>query len=325
MTDMLEVDDLHCSILTRRGEVKAVDGVTFSMTAGQSLGVVGESGSGKTMTALALLRLFGPASRIRLSGRAMFEGRDLLRMSGRDLRNVRGGRIGFVFQDPLTSLDPVVPVGSQIAEAITRHRDVSRKVAATKAIDLMERVGIPNATRRTSDLPHRFSGGMRQRIMIAMAISCEPRLLIADEATTALDATVQAQILSLLVDLQRDLGMSMMVISHDLGVIAATCETAQVMYAGRIVEQAPVSELLGNAAHPYSSALIRLIPRVDQMVHRRLRPIPGSPPLVLGHQPGCRFAPRCERRIDRCGDESPATTQIGDQHSVACWVTGGTR
>ena len=325
MTEMLEVDDLRCSILTRRGQVKAVDGVTFSMAAGQSLGVVGESGSGKTMTALALLRLFGPATRVRLSGRAMFEGRDLLRMSGHDLRNVRGGRIGFVFQDPLTSLDPVVPVGGQIAEAITRHRDVSRKGAATRAIELMERVGIPNASRRSADLPHRFSGGMRQRIMIAMAISCEPKLLIADEATTALDATVQAQILSLLVDLQRDLGMSMMVISHDLGVIAATCETAQVMYAGRIVEQAPVRELLGNAAHPYSSALIRLIPRIDQMAHHRLRPIPGSPPMMIGHHAGCRFASRCDKRIERCGDEAPETTQIAEQHSVACWVTGAPR
>jgi oligopeptide transport system ATP-binding protein len=325
---LLQVRDLRCSILTRRGEVKAVDGISFDVEQGQSLGIVGESGSGKTMTALTLLRLFDPAIRVRISGTALFAGRDLLRMNGRELRRVRGGQIGVVFQDPLTSLDPVVPVGNQIAEAITLHRNVRGRAARHRAIELMERVGIPNAARRSADLPHRFSGGMRQRIMIAMAISCEPQLLIADEATTALDATVQSQILALLAELRRDLGMATMVISHDLGVIAAICDTAQVMYGGRIVERAPVADLLDAAAHPYSAALIRLIPRLDQRRHHRLRPIPGSPPMVIGDAPGCRFAPRCDRRIDRCAAESPPITAVDSNrpdrelHEVACWVAG---
>jgi len=320
---LLDVQDLRCAILGRRGAVNAVDGVSFTVDEGEALGVVGESGSGKTMTATALLRLFGPSTRVRISGRAMFEGRDLLRLSPAELRKVRGGRIGFVFQDPLTSLDPVVPVGSQIAEAVALHLDVGRKAARTRAVELMERVGIPNAVPRSKDLPHRFSGGMRQRLMIAMAISCNPKLLIADEATTALDATVQAQILALLDDLRRDLNMAMMVISHDLGVIAATCDTAQVMYAGRIVERAPTADLLADAAHPYSSALIRLVPRLDLMEHRnRLRPIPGSPPIVVGSEPGCRFAPRCERPTQRCREQSPPTTVTEAGRSVACWHAG---
>jgi oligopeptide/dipeptide ABC transporter ATP-binding protein len=318
-SELLEVEDLHCSILTRRGDVKAVDGASFTLGAGESLGVVGESGSGKTMTALTLLRLFDPAMRVRLSGRARFEGRDLLRMSAAELRRVRGGQIGIVFQDPLTSLDPVVPVGKQIAEAVALHCKVTRRASHDRAVELMERVGIPNAGRRAADLPHRFSGGMRQRIMIAMAISCQPKLLIADEATTALDATVQAQILSLLADLRRDLGMAMMVISHDLGVIASVCDTAQVMYAGRIVERAPVADLLAAAAHPYSRALIRLVPKLDQAHHHRLRPIPGSPPLVMDDEPGCRFAPRCDRRLERCSDETPVTKSVDTDHAVACW------
>jgi oligopeptide/dipeptide ABC transporter ATP-binding protein len=322
---MLEVRDLRCSIFTRRGEVKAVDGVSFDVGVGESLGIVGESGSGKTMTALALLRLFDPTMRVRLSGVADFDGRDLLRMSASELRRVRGGQIGIVFQDPLTSLDPVVPVGKQIAEAVALHRDLGRRAADRRAIELIERVGIPNAARRAADLPYRFSGGMRQRLMIAMAISCDPKLLIADEATTALDATVQAQILSLLAELRRDLGMALMVISHDLGVIAAVCDTAQVMYAGRIVERAPVATLLDAPAHPYSSALIRLVPRLDQRRHHRLRPIPGSPPQLVGDHAGCRFAPRCERRLPRCDVDAPAVEALSPGHEVACWAAEAPR
>jgi oligopeptide/dipeptide ABC transporter ATP-binding protein len=250
----------------------------------------------------------------------VFEGRDLLRLSPKELRQVRGGRIGFIFQDPLTSLDPVVAVGEQIAEAITLHRKLSKRAARDRAVELIERVGIPNAAGRAGDLPHRFSGGMRQRIMLAMAISCEPKLLIAAEATTALDATVQAQVLALLDDLRRDLGMATMVISHDLGVIAATCDTAQVMYAGRIVERAPTADLLDRPAHPYSSALIRLVPRLDLVSHRnRLKPIPGSPPSLIGAGVGCRFAPRCERRTDQCDAVEPAMVELARRHSAACW------
>lgn len=316
---LLEVEDLHCSFLTPRREVRAVDGVTFALDPGESLGVVGESGSGKTVTALSMLRLFGPASKVRLSGRATFEGVDLLRASPSHLRKVRGGRIGVVFQDPLTSLDPVVPVGEQIAEAIRLHKDVTRKEARRKAIDLLERVGIPDPGGRADDLPHRFSGGMRQRIMIAMAISCDPQLLIADEATTALDATVQAQILALLLELRRDMGMAMLVISHDLGVVAALCDTVQVMYAGRLAERAPTKPLLETPAHPYSEALVRLVPKLDDRTHHRLRPIPGQPPVWVSAAPGCRFAPRCERSIDRCDDHTPPLTEIAPGHTAWCW------
>jgi oligopeptide/dipeptide ABC transporter ATP-binding protein len=315
---LLEVRDLCCSFLTTRGEIKAVDGVSFTMEAGESLGVVGESGSGKTMTALAMLRLFGPGSQVRLSGQVLLNGVDLLRMNDRDLRKVRGGQVAMVFQDPLTSLDPVTAVGEQIAEAVRLHKGLSHRAARQRAVELMERVGIANAAARAKDLPHRFSGGMRQRIMIAMAISCDPALLIADEATTALDATVQTQILALLAELRREMGMAMMVISHDLGVIAALCDTAQVMYAGRIAERTSVPTLLSRPAHPYSAALIRLVPRMDQRVHHRLRPIPGQPPLRIGEVPGCRFAPRCEFRADVCATE-PELLPVTAGHYSACW------
>jgi len=318
---LLEVEDLRCSFLTARGEVKAVDGISFSMEPGESLGVVGESGSGKTITAMSMLRLFGPSSTVRLSGSVRFDGVDLLRMNDKDLRKIRGGRVGVVFQDPLTSLDSVMPVGEQIAESLRLHKGLSCKAATHGAIELLERVGIPNAAHRSKDLPHRFSGGMRQRIMIAIAISCDPQLLIADEATTALDATVQMQILALLQDLRRDLGMAMMVISHDLGVIAALCDTAQVMYAGKISERSPVPTMLQQPAHPYTAALIRLVPKMDQRVHHRLRPIPGQPPIVIGALDGCRFAPRCEFKQDRCA-EQPPNIDIADGHSAACWRAG---
>ena len=321
---MLEVEDLRCSFMTPHGEVRAVDGVSFSIDTGESLGVVGESGSGKTVTAMAILQLFPITAKVRLSGRIMFDGVDLLRTGGRHLRQVRGGEIGVVFQDPLTSLDPVMPVGDQIAEAITLHKGVSRTLARKRAIELLERVGIPDAGPRSRDLPHHFSGGMRQRIMIAIAISCEPRLLIADEATTALDATVQAQVLALLDDLRRESGMATMVISHDIGVIAAVCDEAQVMYAGKIVERAPVHSILTTSTHPYTTALLHLVPRLDHRSHHRLRPIPGSPPLVAGDAIGCRFAPRCELAMDQCA-QTPPLVAVGDRHVCACWLASETR
>ena len=319
---MLEVRDLRCAFITPKRVVRAVDGVSFSMEAGESLGVVGESGSGKTMTALAMLRLFGPASTVRISGQVLLDGKDLLRMSDSGLRAVRGNEIGVVFQDPLTSLDPVMPVGEQIAESVRQHKGVNHQAARHAAIELMERVGIPSAALRSRDLPHRFSGGMRQRLMIAMAISCKPKLLIADEATTALDATVQAQILALLQELQHDLGMAMMVISHDLGVIAALCSRAQVMYAGQIVEQTSTRALLTSPAHPYSAALMRLVPKMDQRVHHRLRPIPGSPPMLTEELVGCRFAPRCEFATDQCRTTPPALVTVDHGQVAACWYAG---
>lgn len=323
-TPLLEVDDLRCSFMTSHGEVRAVDGVSFTIGVGEALGVVGESGSGKTVTAMAVLQLFPITSRVRLSGRVVFEGVDLLRAGRRHLRQVRGGEVGVVFQDPLTSLDPVMPVGDQIAEGIVLHKGVSRSIARNRAIELLERVGIPDAAARSRDLPHRFSGGMRQRIMIAIAISCEPKLLIADEATTALDATVQAQILALLDDLRRESGMATMVISHDIGVIAAVCDDAQVMYAGKIAERGPVRSILTDSAHPYTTALLQLVPRLDHRTHHRLRPIPGSPPLVAGDAVGCRFAPRCEHAMAQCAQTPPMVT-VGDRHASACWLSGDQR
>lgn len=315
---LLSVEDLRCSFLTARGEVRAVDGVSFTIEEGQSVGVVGESGSGKTITAMSVLQLFPVTAKVRLAGRVMFEGVDLLRAGRRHLRSVRGGRIGVIFQDPLTSLDPVMPVGDQIAEAIVLHRNATRGAARTRAIELLERVGIPDAAARSRDLPHRFSGGMRQRIMIAMAISCDPKLLIADEATTALDATVQAQVLALLDELRREMGMATMVISHDLGVVAALCDTVQVMYAGQLIERGPIAPMLGASQHPYTDALLHLVPKLDHSRHKRLRPIPGSPPLMIGALDGCRFAPRCEHRTDQCST-TPPLAGVGPDHTSACW------
>jgi oligopeptide transport system ATP-binding protein len=316
---LLEVADLRCSFLTSRGEVRAVDGVSFSVREGEALGVVGESGSGKSATALSILRLFGPATRVRLGGHVRFEGTDLLRAPERHLRSVRGGRIGIVFQDPLTSLDPVMPVGRQIAEPLELHRGMSRRAARDHATDLLALVGIPDPARRRDELPHRFSGGMRQRIMIAIAVACEPRLLIADEATTALDVTVQAQVLGLLARLRRELGMALVVISHDLGVVSAVCDTIQVMYAGRVVERGPVGDVLEAGGHPYTRGLVRLVPRMDQRRHEhRLHPIPGAPPLVIDDDPGCRFRPRCEYATAECGT-APALVTFAPRRERACW------
>jgi oligopeptide transport system ATP-binding protein len=319
-TPLLDVADLCCSFMTRAGEVRAVDGISFSITEGQALGVVGESGCGKSVTALSLVRLFPPTSKVRLSGSVEFDGHDLMQASEAELRSVRGRKISIVFQDPLTSLNPVLPVGEQIAESVRLHLGFSRKAARERAIDLLSRVGIPDPQRRVDDLPGRFSGGMRQRVMIAIAIACEPKLLIADEATTALDVTIQAQILALLDQLRRDFGMALMVISHDLGVVSAICDSVQVMYAGVIVERGPVRRILEEAEHPYTQGLLRLVPRLDTMRHHRLRPIPGQPPQFLTEQTGCRFLPRCEHATERCS-ETPPLIDVGHRHSSLCWLT----
>ena len=317
---LLDVRDLRTTFRTRAGDVRAVDGVSFSIAAGQSLGVVGESGSGKSVTSLSLVRLFPPTANVRMSGEVLFDGRDLMKASEAELRAVRGGQISIVFQDPLTSLNPVLPVGEQIAESVRLHLGASRKAARNRAIELLSLVGIPDPHRRVDDLPQRFSGGMRQRVMIAIAIACEPKLLIADEATTALDVTIQAQILALLDKLRRELRMAMMVISHDLGVVAAICDTVQVMYAGQVVERSPVDALLRAPEHPYSRGLLRLVPKLDTTRHNRLRPIPGYPPTVLGAQSGCRFRPRCEVATDRCA-EQPPPFEVGAQRWSACWLS----
>jgi oligopeptide/dipeptide ABC transporter ATP-binding protein len=316
---LLDVRDLRTWFKTPRGWLHAVDGVSFQLQRGEALGVVGESGSGKSVTALTLLRLFGPLTHRRVSGQAFFAGQDLLQLSNRALRAVRGGQIGVVFQDPLTSLNPVLPVGEQIAESLRLHRGLSRAAAQARAIELLDLVGIPDPHRRIHDLPGRFSGGMRQRILIAIAIACEPKLLIADEPTTALDVTVQAQVLLLLDKLRRELGMALLLITHDFGVVAAICDRVQVMYAGRIVEHGPVTTILEHPNHPYTAGLIRLVPRFEHVRHHRLLPIPGQPLTVIGPFRGCRFAPRCELATDTCRSHEPPLVALGPDRASACW------
>jgi oligopeptide/dipeptide ABC transporter ATP-binding protein len=316
---LLEVEDLRTSFATPRGLLRAVDGLSFSLGEGETLGIVGESGSGKSVTALSLLRLFGPQTHARITGRVRFDGRDLLALSDAELRRVRGAQIGMIFQDPLTSLNPAMPIGEQVIEAARYHRRLSAGESRRLAIELLELVGIPDSAQRLNDLPYRFSGGMRQRIMIAQAIACQPRLLIADEPTTALDVTVQAQILLLLARLQRERRIALIMISHDLGVIAATCDRVVVMYGGRAVEHGSVQQILERPRHPYTRALLRSVPRLSDASGRSLEAIPGQPITVIGAVEGCRFAPRCSYVIDRCRQEDPPLLNVGPEHASACW------
>jgi oligopeptide transport system ATP-binding protein len=317
---LLEVKNLRTQFITASGPLHAVDDVSFSLADGEAVGVVGESGSGKSVTALSIVRLFGPLDRVITSGQIFFQGVDLLKLSEAELRHIRGRQIAMVFQDPLTSLNPVMPVGEQIAETLRYHRGLQRPGARRRAQELMELVGIAEPQRRFDDLPEQFSGGMRQRIMIAIAIACEPKLLIADEPTTALDVTVQSQVLMLLNRLRQELGMALMLISHDLGVIAATCNSAQIMYGGRLVERGNIQDILERPNHPYTAALLRLVPRIDGAVQRKLSPIPGQPMPIVGQWRGCRFAARCEFVHERCHADDPPAFDVGSNHVSACWL-----
>ncbi len=317
---LLEVQNLRVRFQTPKGILRAVDGVSFSVAPREAVGIVGESGSGKSVTMLSTLRLFPPLTRVAISGQVRFEGTDLLALPDAGLREVRGAQIGMVFQDPLTSLNPALAVGEQIAETLRYHRGLSRGAAWRRATDLLELVGIPDPQRRVNDLPYRFSGGMRQRIMIAVAIACEPKLLIADEPTSALDVTVQAQVLLLLTRLQRELGMSLIMISHDLGVIAATCQRVLIMYGGWIVERGTTDQILQSAGHPYTTALLRLVPDLDQFRQERLQSIPGQPAPVIGAAPGCRFASRCQFASDQCRTEVPPEVPLAPDHVSLCWL-----
>jgi peptide/nickel transport system ATP-binding protein len=316
---LLQVEDLHVQFPTPDGIVRAVDGISYSIDSGQTLGIVGESGSGKSVTSLTTLgltRLQGA----NIQGRLLFEGKDLVTMSDDQLRRIRGNDIAMIFQDPLSSLHPFYKVGSQLVEAVLTHRKVSRAAARARAVELLELVGIPDPRRRVDQFPHEFSGGMRQRAMIAMALANEPKLLIADEPTTALDVTVQAQILALLEDLQRRLGMAIIIITHDLGVVAEIADRIAVMYAGRIVEYAPTEQIFAAPQHPYTWGLLKSIPRLDNPRDEELVPIPGRPPSLINRPPGCHFHPRCpyvreaHRRID------PRLEPVPDDpgHTVAC-------
>jgi oligopeptide/dipeptide ABC transporter ATP-binding protein len=316
---LLQVCDLRVEFRTERGLLCAVDGVSFELEAGRTLGIVGESGCGKTVLSRSLLRLNPVAG-----GRVLFDGQDLAAMEEADLRLVRGKDVSIVFQDPMTSLNPVLTIGNQIAETLTHHLRMGRRQAWARARELLAAVGIPSPDARLREYPHQLSGGMRQRVTIAMALACEPRLLIADEPTTALDVTVQAQILDLLKQQQRERGMAMILISHDLGVVAGRTDEIAVMYAGRIVEQAPTRQLFEHTRMPYTEALLRAIPRLDHASHTRLLAIGGRPPDLVDPPPGCRFAPRCDRVQERCWEqEPPLGADLDPGHWFACWYPVG--
>ena len=317
---LLEVNDLRTYFKTREGDVRAVDGVSFAVERGRTLGIVGESGCGKSVTALSIMGLLPkPPARI-VSGSIEFDGRDLTKLSEREMEDVRGRRIAMIFQDPMTSLNPTLTIGTQLTETMRRHFDMSRQQAKRRAVDLLEEVQIANAARRLDDYPHRYSGGMRQRVMIAMALSCNPELLIADEPTTALDVTVQARILDLLENLREHHDMAMIVITHDMGVVAESADDVVVMYAGQIVEQAASLELFDRPEHPYTEALLQALPSIEDAAGRaaRLNAIPGRPPDLLDPPPACRFAARCPYadQNDYCTVEPPELREIHDGHWV---------
>jgi oligopeptide transport system ATP-binding protein len=315
---LLEVDDLRTYFGTRSGDVRAVDGVSFAVERGKTLGIVGESGCGKSVTALSIMGLLAPTARIE-SGAIRFEGRELNRLSQRELEDVRGRQIAMIFQDPMTSLNPTLTIGLQLTETMQRHLDIPRDEARKRAIQLLEEVHIPNARQRLDDYPHRYSGGMRQRVMIAIALSCSPKLLIADEPTTALDVTVQAGILDLLEELRDEHEMSMIIITHDMGVVAEAADDIAVMYAGQIVEQASAEELFDHPEHPYTEALLGALPQLEGEGVRegRLTAIPGRPPDLLNPPSACRFGPRCPYAGgDSCTAEEPQLREIRPGHLV---------
>lgn len=318
---LLQIDGLKTYFATRGGDVRAVDGVDLTIRAGETVGLVGESGSGKSVTARSIMRLVQmPPGRF-AGGKIVFDGTDLLTISDREMQRLRGGKISMIFQDPMTFLNPVYTAGEQVAEAIRLHQGASRAQARQQTIDLFKTVGIPNAEQRYDAYPHQLSGGMRQRVMIAIALSSRPALLIADEPTTALDVTIQAQILNLLRDLQQQFGMSILLITHDLGVVAEMCDSVAVMYAGRIVEQAPVETLFEDPEHPYTIGLMNAIPRVD-LAAEPPKPIDGSPPDLLHPPTGCRFHPRCPYRQDICLQQDPPLIALSPSHRSACHFAG---
>jgi len=320
---LLDVKNLKTYFFTDEGVVRAVDGVDLYIEKGETLGVVGESGCGKSVTALSIMKLIPqPPGRI-VEGEINYDGTNLVTLAPNRMRKIRGKEISMIFQEPMTSLNPVFTVGEQIAEAIRLHEGLGRREAMAKTVDMLKLVHIPNAERRVKEYPHQLSGGMRQRIMIAMALSCNPKLLIADEPTTALDVTIQAQILDLLNELKSKLRMAVMLITHDMGVIAETAQRVVVMYAAKVAEEAPVGELFKEPLHPYTQGLLRSIPRIDlaATTHRRLETIPGTVPTLRGEiAPGCRFAPRCPFVKSVCTEKDPVLKEVKPGHKVSCWL-----
>jgi peptide/nickel transport system ATP-binding protein len=319
MNNILEVENLGTQFFTRAGVVKAVDDVSFDILRGSTLALVGESGSGKSVTSLSIMRLILPPGKI-VKGEILFNGRDLMSLDNSEMRRLRGREIAMIFQDPMTSLNPVYTVGDQISEAIRLHEQASRKAAWAKAVEMMDRVRIPDAGRRAKDYPYQLSGGMRQRVMIAMALSCNPKLLIADEPTTALDVTIQAEILELLKGLKDEFDLSMLLITHDLGVVAETADRVAVMYAGRIVEEAPVREIFQSPKHPYTEGLLQSVPRLTEegLKVRRLSTIEGNVPSLLALPAGCKFAPRCPYVIRECTEGEPSLLAVSPERRARC-------
>jgi oligopeptide transport system ATP-binding protein len=320
MQPILQVKDLKVQFHTLEGIVRAVNGITYDLSAGQTLGIVGESACGKSVSVLSIMQLIPqPPGKI-AAGEIFYQGRDLLKMDKVQMQNIRGKEIAMVFQDPMTSLNPVLTIGHQISEASIVHFGMSREDASNRTVQLLRMVGIPHASDRYDDFPHQFSGGMRQRVMFAMALTCNPNILIADEPTTALDVTIQAQIIDLTKSLLEDMNMSVIWITHDLAVIAELADRVLVMYAGFVVEEADIYKIFEDPRHPYTLALLKSLPRVDDRISERLSTIPGSPPECLTLYQSCPFAPRCDFVVDRCTQENPILQHVDSDHKIACWV-----
>jgi len=316
---LLEVKDLRTHFFTEDGVVKAVDGISYTLDEGETLGIVGESGCGKSVSALSIMRLVADPPGRTVGGEVIFEGEDLLKLDDTEMRHIRGNRIAMVFQEPMTSLNPVLTIGRQITEALELHQGMDGAQATKRAIELLGIVGIPDGDNRITDYPHQFSGGMRQRVMIAMALSCDPKLIIADEATSALDVTIQAQILELLQDLAREFGVALLIITHNLGVVARYAQRVNVMYAGKIIERGEAREIYANPRHPYTLGLLGSVPRLDRDRSDTLEPIEGLPPDLVDQPERCSFAPRCKYVIDRCLREVPPLESFSEGHISACF------
>ncbi|MDD4875961.1 MAG: ABC transporter ATP-binding protein [Dehalococcoidales bacterium] len=320
--NVLEVKDLHTHFYVEDGEVRAVDGLTYSIRRGESLALVGESACGKSVSALSIMRLIPYPPGIIVSGEILFQGQDLLKVSESEMRHIRGNRIGMIFQEPMTSLNPVLTIERQLSESLELHRKLNKKDAKEESIKLLRLVGLPDAEKRVSDYPYQFSGGMQQRIMIAMALICNPDLLIADEPTTSVDVTVQAQLLELLDNLRSQFGTAILIITHNLGVVARYADRVNVMYAGRLVESAPTDVLYSKPQHPYTMGLLASVPRLDLPRNRKLSVIDGLPPNLARLPKGCNFCTRCTYSIDRCLEEKPPLEKVGEEHYSACFRSG---
>ncbi|MBI2918570.1 MAG: ABC transporter ATP-binding protein [Chloroflexi bacterium] len=320
MTTLLQIKDLRTFFYTPEGVVRAVDGISYDVKEGETVGIVGESGCGKSVSSLTMMRLIPQPPGKVLSGQVLFEGSDLLKVDEEEIRRIRGHKIAMVFQEPMTSLNPVLTLGDQLSEAMVLHLNMSKQAAWQRAAELLDMVGIPDAGRRVQDYPHQFSGGMRQRAMIAMALSCNPKLLIADEPTTAVDVTIQAQLLELIARLSKESKTAVIIITHNLGVVARYADWVNVMYAGRIIEAASARDVYGDPQHPYTVGLLLSVPRLDEPRKVKLLPIEGSPPDLVAPPPGCYFHPRCRFRVDVCFREYPPLELVANNHWSACWV-----